>query len=143
MVDWYPTLTKLAGAKVEQKLPLDGLDVWPVLTEGKPTPHTSILLNTTPATGAVRAGDWKLVVKNGDDDPDGEAKAPKPSGKESVELFNLKEDFAEKTNLAEKNPEIVKELKGILAGYAKLAVAPKSAPKAKGFVTPKVWGEKD
>ena len=33
-VDWYPTLLKAAGAPLEQRLPLDGLDVWPTLTQG-------------------------------------------------------------------------------------------------------------
>src|SRR5436305_9224619 len=32
VVDWYPTLLKLCGAKAGQKLPVDGLDVWPTLT---------------------------------------------------------------------------------------------------------------
>jgi arylsulfatase A-like enzyme len=140
MVDWYPTLLKLAGAKPEQKLPLDGRDIWPTLAEGKPSPHDAILLNVTPAAGAVRAGDWKLVVKNGIDDPDGNP--PKKAGKRSVELFNLKGDPYEKTNLAEKNPEKAKELRAVLAGFAKQAVPPKARPKSKDFVVPKVWGEK-
>jgi arylsulfatase A-like enzyme len=138
MVDWYPTLLKLAGAKAEQKLPLDGLDIWPCIEKNAPSPHESILLNATPSGGAVRVGDWKLVVKNGDDDPDGGAVKP---GKKSEELFNLKDDPYEKTDLAAKNPDKLKELKVILANYAKQAVPPKSAPKPKGFVSPKVWGE--
>ncbi len=140
IVDWYATLVKLGGAKVEQKLPVDGLDVWPTLTGGKPSPHASILVNTTPAGGAVRAGDWKLVVKNGDDDPDGGAVK---KGKESVELFDLKADPYEKTNLAEKHADKVKELKTTLAAFAKDAVAPKAKPKATDFKSPKVWGEKE
>ena len=40
MVDWYPTLIKLAGGSLEQKLPVDGLDVWPMLTQGAPSPKT-------------------------------------------------------------------------------------------------------
>src|SRR5581483_1268121 len=92
MVDWYPTLLKLAGSKLDQKLSLDGKDVWPTLTEGKPSPHDVILLNTTPNSGAVRAGGWKLVVNGGGaDDPDG-GPAPKKAGKNSVELFDLKAD---------------------------------------------------
>jgi arylsulfatase A-like enzyme len=139
-VDWYPTLVKLAGAKAEQPLPVDGRDIWPTLTEGKPTPHDAILLNTTPAGGAVRAGDWKLVVKNGADDPDGEAPN---AGPKTVEVFNLKDDPYEKTNLAGKEPKRVEELQKRLAAYAKEAVAPKSKPKPKGFESPKVWGEKE
>jgi arylsulfatase A-like enzyme len=141
MVDWYPTILKLCGAKLEQALPLDGRAIWPTLTEGKPSPHDAILINTTPNTGAVRAGDWKLVIKNGTDDPDG---GPvKKAGKESVELFSLKDDPYEKTNLADQNAEKVKELRTTLAEFAKQAVPPKTRPKAKDFVSPKVWGEKD
>ena len=47
------------------------------------------------------------------DDPDGvppkKKSADKPS-KESVELFNLKDDPFEKTNLADKHPDRVKEM---------------------------------
>ena len=142
MVDWYPTLLKLCGAKSEQKLPVDGRDIWPVLTQGKASPHAAILLNTTPNNGAVRAGDWKLVVRNGAEDPDG-GTPPKKSGKSSVELFNLKDDPYEKTNLADKNTEKVAELRSVLAGFAKQAVPPKAKPKPKGFESPKVWGEKN
>jgi arylsulfatase A-like enzyme len=140
IVDWYATLVKLGGAKAEQKLPVDGLDVWPTLTQGKPSPHASILINTTPTNGAVRAGDWKLVVKSGDDDPDGGAAK---KGKEGVELFDLKADPYEKANLSEKNADKVKELKATLAAFAKEAVPPKAKPKPADFKTPKVWGEKE
>ena len=56
MVDWYPTLLKLAGASLEQKLPLDGRDVWPTIAEGKPSPHEEILLNATPRAGRSWSG---------------------------------------------------------------------------------------
>ncbi|MFO0847568.1 MAG: arylsulfatase [Gemmataceae bacterium] len=137
VVDWYATLVKLCGAKAEQKLPVDGLDVWPTLTQGKPSPHASILLNTTPATGAVRAGDWKLVVKNGTDDPDGGAVK---KGRGVVELFDLRADPYEKTNLAEQQPDKVRELRATLAEYARQAVPPKAKPRTRGFVAPTVWG---
>jgi len=141
MVDWFPTLVKLTGAKAEQKLSVDGLDIWPTLTQGKPTPHDAILINSTPAGGAVRMGDWKLVVKNGNDNPDGGA-VQNPDAK-SVELFNLKDDPYEKTNQADKNADRVKELQARLAAFAKEAVPPKAKPKPANFVTPKVWGEKE
>jgi hypothetical protein len=122
-------------------LPVDGRDAWPTIAEAKPSPHGAILLNTTPNTGTVRGGDWKLVVHTGAADPDGgRAQA---GGKKSVELFNLKDDPYENTKLAAKNPEKAKGLPAALAGFAKQAVPPKAKPKPNDFVSPRVWGEKD
>ena len=151
MVDWYPTLLKLAGAPAEQKLPLDGRDAWPAITEGAPSPHEAILYNTTPANGAIRVGDWKLVMNdqvgaNDNEDGDAPKKKKKAKGKPAaakaqVELFNLATDLSEKTNLAAQQPEKVAELKARLEELAAQAVPPKSKPMSKGFVVPKVWGE--
>jgi hypothetical protein len=123
-------------------LAVDGLDLWPTLTRGRPSPHDAILLNTTPGTGAVRAGDWKLVVTHGGgDDPDDPATTRK--GRESVELFNLRDDPYEKTNRADREPGKQQELRRILAGFAHQAVPPKARPRPEDFASPKVWGEKD
>ncbi len=155
MVDWYPTLLKLAGASLDQSHPLDGRDAWPAITEGKPTPHEDILHNVTPGGGAIRVGDWKLVLNGqqrdtgggvGEELPvakKGKKAAAADDGKGRVELFNIANDPYEKTNLAAQQPDKVKELRARLDGYAKAAVPPKSAPKAAGFQSPKVWGEKD
>ena len=50
-------------ASLDQKLPLDGRDIWPTITEGKPSPHDEILLNTEAHRGAIRVGDWKLGAR--------------------------------------------------------------------------------
>jgi arylsulfatase A-like enzyme len=162
IVDWYPTLLKLAGATTEQKHAPDGRDIWSVLTAGAKSPHDAILLNTTPRNGAIRMGDWKLVMGGNLSDADQNAVAETPKadapkkGKKAkqadpkgdpaglrVELFNLAEDISEQKNLADKHPDKVKELRARLEAFAKQAVAPKSAPKAANFQSPKVWGEKD
>jgi len=62
IVDWYPTILKLAGASLEQKLPLDGRDAWPTIAEGKPSPHEEILLNAAPASGAMLSTGEPLSV---------------------------------------------------------------------------------
>lgn len=139
MVDWYPTLIKLAGGSLKQKSPLDGKDIWPVLTEEKPSPHKDILLNVEPRRGAIRIGDWKLKVQGA---------LPRPmDGKGltmGVELFNLKSDRSEKQNLASDNLDKVRELMKRLNDYARSAMPPKGGKKdalPKDFKVPKVWGE--
>ncbi|MBI4623064.1 MAG: arylsulfatase [Verrucomicrobia bacterium] len=159
IVDWYPTLLKLAGASLEQKLPLDGRDAWPAVTQGRLSPHDAILLNTTPRNGAIRMGDWKLVLNGklsevegpADEAAGGTTKAGKQGKKAKAaakdtataaeELFNLAQDPYEKVNLAAKNPEKLRELRARLDAFAKEAAPPKLAPRAAGFTSPKVWGE--
>jgi arylsulfatase A-like enzyme len=142
MVDWYPTLLKLAGVSLEQKLPLDGLDVWATIAEGKPSPHKEILMNAAPGGGAIRVGDWKLVLNGGGQDGDDPAPKKKKAIGEPVELFHLAADPGESKNLAKEKPEKVAELRARYDHYAKQAVAPKVKPKPADFKSPKVWGEK-
>jgi arylsulfatase B len=44
-VDMYPTLASLAGASTANCKPLDGMDVWGTISEGKPSPRTGIVYN--------------------------------------------------------------------------------------------------
>ena len=152
IVDWYPTLARLAGASLEQKLPLDGRDAWGAIAAGAPSPHDAILLNTTPTSGAIRMGDWKLVLNgSANDSEDAENPAPSAAKKskkkklaeESVELFNLARDPYEKTNLAATQPAKVAELRARYATFAAQAVAPKVQPRDPAFQVPKIWGEKN
>lgn len=140
MVDWFPTLLKLAGAKSEQPLPLDGRDVWSVITEGAKTPHEEFVFNITASSSALRRGDWKLVVNGGrgvDEDAD-EADKPGPG---KAELFNVVEDLSERTDRKAEQPEIVADLQRRLAEYARVAAPSPQRPAPKGFRAPQVWGE--
>ncbi|MDB6057511.1 MAG: arylsulfatase, partial [Verrucomicrobiales bacterium] len=84
MVDWYPTLLKLVGDSGTQKLPLDGRDIWPTITEGKKSPHSELLVNIQGSSGAVHVGDWKLVIHT--------SVSPDKKKHEKIELFNLRVD---------------------------------------------------
>jgi arylsulfatase A-like enzyme len=75
---------------------------------------------TSIGKAAVRDGDWKLVH--------GETDASKSD--EDL-LFNLADDIREKNNLADKNPEKLAEMKGILNRLLKDAV-PSGESNAKG-----------
>ncbi len=120
MVDWYPTLIKLVGGSLEQPLPLDGMDIWPVITQQAKSPHKEILANATPSGGAIRVGDWKLVIKKN-------TAGKKKAATESIELFNLAQDPSEMNNLAVQNADKLRELTSRYAFYADAAVKPKNA----------------
>ncbi len=137
IVDMYPTFLKLAGARLEQPLPIDGKDAWPTIIDGRPSPHEEILHNVTAAAGAIRRGDWKLVC-NGSIG----ANNTGPVDKKVFELFNIAEDPYEKNNLAEKYPQKFDELKRRLEYYANEAVPANIPPNKmpKDFKVPKVWG---
>ena len=142
IVDWYPTLLKLAGANIKQELPVDGRDCWPALTQSAPSPHPEILINAAPTSGALRVGNWKLIVNghkpNSEDD---DLPVKSPEGKERIELFDLANDPSEKNNLAGQHPEKVRDLRGRYEIFAREQVPPKARPKPAGYQSPKVWGE--
>ena len=127
IVDWYPTLVKLAGGSLKQKLPIDGKDIWPVVTQGARTPHDAVLLSSIVyGKAAVRMGDWKLVKGTGNKVASvnagvkgAQAGAP---GEQEYELYNLANDIGESRNLATEHPEKVKELRAKLALLLKDAV---------------------
>ncbi|BCU78827.1 arylsulfatase [Luteolibacter sp. LG18] len=133
-VDWYPTLVTLAGGSLEQKTPLDGRDVWLMLTKGAPSPHDAILSVGRPGRAAVRMGDWKLLMNASEVDDEEAGAAAKPEGKakgkkglvesQAIELYNLANDIGEKTNLADKEPERVAKMRAKLAELLKGAVPP-------------------
>jgi arylsulfatase A-like enzyme len=105
MVDVMPTLLGLAGAKGSPTHPFDGKDLWPVMAEGKASPHDDILLNVESWRGAVRKGRWKLIRL-----------ALLPG---NTELFDIEADPRETTNVAAQHPDIVRELDALLLGYAR------------------------
>ncbi len=126
-VDWYPTLVHLAGGNLQQTLPLDGLDVWPMITQSKPSPHDAILMLSThgPKEAAIRMGNWKLIALGADEN----ATLPKPNSKvalkyETLALFDLANDPGETKNLASQFPEraaaMRKKLAEMLKGAAPL-----------------------
>jgi arylsulfatase A-like enzyme len=103
-VDVMPTLLALAGGKASADHPLDGKDAIATIAEGKPSPHDDILINVEVFRGAIRKGNWKLLKK-----------AILPG---TTELFDLSKDPGETENVADKHPNVVKDLEARLVAYA-------------------------
>lgn len=133
VIDWYPTLVKLAEGSLDQKLPIDGMDVWPMLTTQAASPHNAILSVQSPTKAAVRMGDWKLISQAPSVNAPARAARAKTrvknrqQGAETIQLYNLATDIGEATNLAEKDPERVATMKAMLDVLLKDAV-PSGAP---------------
>ncbi len=131
IIDWYPTIVKLAGASLERSQPLDGRDVWPMLTQGAPSPHEFILSAQAPDKAAIRIGDWKLIVDSstpvaaggkakGKNKAKAKARAEKETG--PLALFNLAQDPGESSDLAPAEPERVAAMRTRLEEVMKDAV---------------------
>jgi len=102
--DFLPTCAALIGAKLPAEVKTDGLSVLTLL-KGDAVPKRDYfyweLHEAGPSLQAIRFGDWK-AVKNG------------PSA--AVELYDLKADPGEKTDLAAKNPDVVAKAVKLMAG---------------------------
>ncbi len=138
VIDWYPTLLKLAGLPLTQELPLDGRDIWPMLTKGAKSPHDALLLvGRDPSVAAVRKGDWKLLVnpeiKYGSDEKESKKSKHETSvtADMRMELYNLADDISETNDLATKHPEKVKELHARYVEFLRDAVPPAKTSRKK------------
>ena len=120
-LDLFPTIAKLTSADLPAHK-IDGLDVWPIITgeSGAKNPHDAYFFYyETNQLQAVLSGDgrWKLqlphtyrTLGNQPIAKDGiPAKYEQRKLAES-ELYDLENDVSETTNVAEKNPELVKRL---------------------------------
>ena len=101
--DVMPTLAEITNQKLPVKT--DGISMVPTLKgSGKQKKHAYLYWEFHEDGGrqAVRVGDWKAVREK------------IASGKPTFELYNLKEDIGETTNLADKNPKQAKQLQKIM-----------------------------
>lgn len=106
-MDLFPTIAAIAGAALPAGLILDGVDLRPVILEGKRLPERTLFWRYDGKT-AIRKGPWKLLVNQPAED--NETQPP-------VRLFKLDEDLEERNNLADAQPERAKALRAELAAW--------------------------
>jgi len=115
-IDLLPTFAALSGAQVPNDRIIDGVNQLDCLLGNSKSARASYVYNPGSASvqtrilqgNAIREGDWKLIspLKVGLFLEDG--------GSGEWELYNLKEDIGETTNLTDKYPKKVKRLKALL-----------------------------
>lgn len=112
MFDILPTYAALAGGKPPTDRKLDGANIWPHLTGErvqKPA-HDTFYFYQGPRLAALRHENWKLHLAAPNDA--GKKKKDQPTG---LQLYDLKADIGETTNVAAANPAIVARLQGLVA----------------------------
>jgi arylsulfatase A-like enzyme len=125
-VDFFPTILEIAGlAKPPEAGTVDGVSLVPVLKDPKSRlPREAIYWHyphyhpggATPY-GAIRAGDWKLIEFYED---------------MHVELYNLKDDLGETTDLAGKMPQQAARLRQMLHRWRQSVGAQMPQPNPNG-----------
>ncbi|MHB9037250.1 MAG: sulfatase-like hydrolase/transferase [Armatimonadota bacterium] len=130
-IDWYPTMMDISRAKHKPEVTFDGMSIVPAL-KGRYLNREAIFCHlpfyvgfppdiqlAKPST-YVRKGDWKLIRFYCDNDDQ----------TDRFELYNLKNDVGETTNIAGSMPEKVMELNTLIDRFLKEmdAVVPKPNP---------------
>ncbi len=109
VVDYFPTLLEMSGTDVPKGKIVDGESIVPLLNGKRKLERDAIFWHLTsyngngrsnsmlwqPPGGAIRKGNWKLI-ENFEDG--------------NVELYNLKNDIGETTDLSDKNKKKTSEL---------------------------------
>ena len=140
LADWYGTFCGIAGVDPTDKKaaaanlpPVDSLDMWPLIS-GKNS--TSPRVDIPASINALISGDYKILTGEmmqagwtgpqypNSTHPKGGIGAVVNCG-ESGCLFNIKEDPEERVNLAEKMPDVLKNMQMKLDKYLKTYFNPK------------------
>jgi arylsulfatase A len=124
-IDLLPTLCEITGLKPPASRALDGTSILPLLegrelSRDKPLYWQFNFAPTEPAV-ALRQGDWKILAKLSErperaaaaitEETNRSLKHAEPTG---YELYNLKADIGETTDLAAREPQKLAELRELL-----------------------------
>ncbi len=126
--DFYPTMLDMAGLPAKPEQTLDGVSLVPLLKNAGTIDRDALFWHYPHYSnqgafpgGAIRMGDYKLVERYEDG---------------RVHLYNLREDIGERTDLADRMPERVKNMRSRLHAWYEDVDAKFLQPKPNG---PQPW----
>lgn len=125
-VDFLPTVCAITGITPPKDRALDGANMRPLLDGASVDRHTPLYWHFNRASGgpqvAMRIGDWKLLAtldkpastQRGNDITEEKERDFKVAEPVTFELYNLRADIGETTDLATKEPARFEEMKAAL-----------------------------
>jgi arylsulfatase A len=117
--DFLATCAEILGVRLPDDAGEDSISILPALLGTDTNPiHEAVVHHSIQGRFAIRQGDWKLEFcpgsggwgKPGDADSERQ-------GLPSIQLYNLREDIAEKRNVQSGNQELVQRLTRLLDRY--------------------------
>lgn len=112
-IDFYPTMLEMTGTVRRPEQVIDGVSLAPLLAGSSGFKRNALFnyfphsAGNKPAGVTVRRGDWKLIRWWNTN-----SMFPDP-----LELYNLRDDIGETSNLSAKFPELVEELDALIDGF--------------------------
>ncbi|MEM8733001.1 MAG: sulfatase-like hydrolase/transferase [Planctomycetota bacterium] len=103
--DWMPTLLDMTGNVDAFPAGIDGISMAKTLTGGEQEERPYLYREFAGYGGqqTIRVGDWKAVRQN------------MRKGNTEIELYNIRNDIGEANNVADKHPDVVDRLAGMMA----------------------------
>jgi arylsulfatase A-like enzyme len=125
-VDFMATVAALLDVKLPANAGEDSFSFLPVLlgTNGGRPVREALVHHAASGAFAIRKGDWVLIEAPTGDDKRGQGEPPwfrqergHVPDNQPGQLFNVREDLAERTNQYAGQPRLVREMKQLLAKY--------------------------
>ncbi|MGF7078725.1 sulfatase-like hydrolase/transferase [Mucilaginibacter sp. UYCu711] len=110
LVDMMATLADVTHQQLPKGAGPDSYDFWPLISQNKPVVRPSIIHHSNDGMFAIRKGKWKFIDGIGS----GGWSAKDPQDSAPGQLYDMEQDERETTNVYNKYPDIVKELKELL-----------------------------
>jgi arylsulfatase A-like enzyme len=106
-LDLFSTCLELAGAKVPDDRPIDGVSFVPVLRGTGPSPRTHVYHYLAAVLAAVRRGPWKLHLKTINPG----SSRDKAQAQNPPLLFHLMIDPSERIDVAGEHSDVIEQMK--------------------------------
>jgi arylsulfatase A-like enzyme len=110
LTDVMATLADMTQQPLPQGAGPDSYDYWPLFSGKGKASRPSIIHHSNEGMFAIRKGKWKFIDGNGS----GGWSPNKPEDNAPGQLYDMENDERETTNVYDKYPEVVKELKELL-----------------------------